>query len=331
VNDVNCSHSKQESYQAVACDVLLNRGSGPAPPPEWAKALRQLAELSRAPVPPPSWWSLTTAYCANIETRTDPTSYYLEGRDRAGADDPPGWSFQLCLAGWGHFQLHGEQPQKVTPGKAFFALTPSRDLCCLPQGSPGWTYAWIRIHQPYLIARVAKQVAITGPLFDVPPDGELAASTLRLVRGAIKQDFRDRFDVELALFEFVLAYERWASQTRDNSGEGQRLLDEVRARIVASLPQAIDVHALASEYGMSRSHFSHLFRMRTGLTPAHFVTEVRVHEAARMLRETRASLGQIANQCGFADATHLCKVFRRVEHVSPMSYRRTIRAMSRSR
>jgi AraC family transcriptional regulator len=67
------------------------------------------------------------------------------------------------------------------------------------------------------------------------------------------------------------------------------------------------------------------------LTPAHFATEVRVHEAARLLRDTRASLRQIADQCGFADATHFCKVFRRILHLSPMSHRRTIRAMSRSR
>jgi AraC-like DNA-binding protein len=252
--------------------------------------------------------------------------------DRAGVDNPPGLYFQLCMAGWGHFQLYGEQPQKVTPGKAFFALTPSQHLHYLPVESPGWTFAWIGIHEPHLAARVAKQVAVTGPLLDVSPDSALAASTVRLVRGAIKKDFRDRFDVELALFEFVLVYERWASQTHDGPDEGQRLLDEVRSRIIASLPKVINVHSLAAEYGMSRSHFSHFFRTHTGLTPARFATEVRVREAGCLLRETRASLRQIAEQCGFADATHLCKVFRRVEHLSPMSYRRTIpRAMSQSR
>jgi len=160
---------------------------------------------------------------------------------------------------------------------------------------------------------------------DVAPDGPLAASVLRLVRGAIKKDFRNRFEVELALFEFLLAYEQCAQQARDRSGEGQRLLEAVRSRIVASLPKALDVHALAVEYGMSRTHFSHFFRRRSGLTPAHFATEVRIHEAARLLLETRAPLKQIADACGFANANHFCKVFRRIQHVSPKSYRRTVR------
>jgi AraC-like DNA-binding protein len=144
------------------------------------------------------------------------------------------------------------------------------------------------------------------------------------VRGAIKKDFRDRFEVELALFEFVLAYERWAEQASDRSGDGPRLVDAVRARIVASLPRALGVDALAAEHGMSRSHFSHHFRARTGLTPARFATEVRLGEATRMLRETRAPLKQIADACGFANANHFGKVFRRFQHLSPASFRKTM-------
>jgi AraC-like DNA-binding protein len=158
----------------------------------------------------------------------------------------------------------------------------------------------------------------------VAPDGPLAAISERLMRGAIKKDFRDRFEVELALFEFLVACEKAAHQSRDTSGEGQRLLEAVRSRVVASLPRALDVNALAAEHGMSRTHFSHLFRTRTGLTPAHFVAEVRIHHATRMLLDTGAPLKQIALECGFADANYFCKVFRRYQHMSPASYRRAL-------
>lgn len=160
---------------------------------------------------------------------------------------------------------------------------------------------------------------------ETPPDGAFTACALRLVRGAIKKDFRDRFEVELALFEFVLAYERWAHQPSDSSGEGQRLVEVVRSRIVASLPKAFAVDALAAEYGMSRSHFSHFFRARTGLTPARFATEVRIHAATRLLLDTRSPVKRIADVCGFANANHFCKVFRRLQHLSPAAYRQAIR------
>lgn len=316
---------QRRSYEVLTSDVVASRNPGPPPPPEWAAALHQLTILSHKPVPSPSWWTPRTAYFGSIETRTDPTSYHWDGMKRLARGDPPLFAFQLTLAGWGHFQLYGQPPRRITPGKAFIALIPSRHRYYLPEDSPGWTFAWISIYHPYLLARIAKQVAATGPLIDVAPDGPLVASTARLVRGAIKKDFRNRFEVELALFEFLLACEQGAQRACDSSGEGRQLLEAVRSSIVAGLPKALDVNALAAEHGMSRTHFSHLFRARTGLTPAHFAAEVRIHEAARMLLETHTPLKQIADACGFANANHFCKVFRRVQHVSPKAYRRTIR------
>ena len=76
---------------------------------------------------------------------------------------------------------------------------------------------------------------------------------------------------------------------------------------------------------MSRTHFSHFFRTRTGLTPARFAAEVRAREATRMLLDNRAPLKQIAEACGFASVNYFCQVFRRFQHMGPMSYRRAVR------
>jgi AraC-like DNA-binding protein len=287
-------------------------------------ALHQLTELSRKPVPAPPWWTPMTGYFGSIETRTDPSTYYWDGMKRLGRGDAPLFAFQLTMAGWGHFQPHGQTARRISPGTAFVAILPSRHCYYLPGDSPGWTFGWISIYHPYILERIIKQVAATGPIVDVAPESALAAIAVRLIRGAIKKDFRDRYEVELALFEFVVAYEQCAQKARDRSGEGQQLLDKVRSRVVASLPEALDATALAADYGMSRTHFSHFFRARTGLTPARFATEVRVHQAARMLIDTRAPLKQIADACGFANANYFCKVFRRFQHMSPAAYRRAL-------
>jgi AraC-like DNA-binding protein len=313
---------RRSSFEVLTSDVVASRASGPTPPPEWAPALHQLTELSRKPVSPPSWWTPMTGFFGSIETRTDPTSYYWDGMKRLGRRDAPLFAFQLTMAGWGHFQLYGQPPRRVPPGTAFIAIMPSRHRYYLPEDSPGWTFGWISIYHPYLLARVTRQVAATGPLVELMPDGPLAAIAVRLMRGAIKKDFRDRFEVERALFEFLVAYEQCAEQGRNSSGEGQQLVAEVRSRVIASLPKILDGNALAAEYGMSRTHFSHFFRARTGLTPARFAAEVRIHQAASMLLGTRAPLKQIADTCGFANANYFCKAFRRFQHMSPAAYRR---------
>ncbi len=316
----------QRRYQeALTSDVVASRSAGPRPTREWALALKQLTESSRSPTPPPSWWTPGTAFFGSVETRTDPKSYHWDGMKRLSRKDHPLFFFQFTFAGFGHFELYDQAPHRITPGCGFFAILPSPHRYYLPEDSPGWTFGWLGIYHPYLLARVTKQVEATGPLVKLGPDDPLTAIALRLVRGAIKKDFRDRYAVELALFEFVLAYERWAHYASDLSGRRKRLLDDVRARVVAAMPKAVSVDDIAADHGMSRSHFSHHFRSCTGLTPAHFTTEVRIHEAARLLRETREPLKQIADACGFANANHFCKVFRRFQHVSPAAYRDSVK------
>jgi AraC-like DNA-binding protein len=312
---------RRRSFEVITSDVVAGHAAGPEPPAEWAPHLRALVDASRAPVEGPSWWTPTGAYFGNVETRTDPRGYRWDGMRRLGPRDHPLVFFQLTLAGWGHFELYGRRPQRTPPGTAFFALIPSRHRYYLPEQSPGWTFAWVGIYHPYIIRRIAKQVALTGPVLRMSPSSPLVASTMRLVRGAFEKDFRDHFEVELALFELLLAYQRLAEELRDPEGDRERLLAWLRARVLARPRRPTDVDAIAAERGMSRSHFSHYFRARTGLTPARFMNEVRVQEAARMLVTTRAPPKEIASEWGFTSVNHFGKVFRRFRHTSPAAYR----------
>jgi AraC-like DNA-binding protein len=315
---------RRRSLDVLTSDVVAGRARGPEPPRAWASRLRQLVEASHRAEAGPTWWSPMAAYFGSVETRTDPHGYRWDGMKRLRRHDRPLVFFQFTLAGWGHFELYGKSPREVPPGTAFFAVVPSRHRYYLPQASPGWTFGWLGIYHPYLIRRIARQVAATGPVLHLPAQSALAAIATRLVRGAFRKDFRDRFEVELALFEFTLTYERMAQQLGDPDGERERLLDELRGRVLANPRAAPTVDALAAERGMSRSHFSHDFRARTGLSPARFMTEIRVQEAARMLVATSAPLKQIAAEWGFANANHFGKVFRRFQHQSPAVYRRAI-------
>ncbi|MES1186530.1 MAG: AraC family transcriptional regulator [Myxococcales bacterium] len=241
---------------------------------------------------------------------------------RLGRRDRPLVIFQFTFAGFGHFELYGRPPQKVTPGTGFFASIPSRHRYYLPEASPGWSFAWIGIYHPYLLRRIAKQVAATGPFLQASPNSPLVRHLVRLVRGAFRKDFRDRLEVEQALFEFTLAFERLVQAAP--SPEGERILEELRSRVLADPRRPLGIELLASERGMTGTAFSHFFRARTGLTPAHFISEVKVQEAARLLVTTHLSLDRIATECGFANGNHFSKVFRRFRHQSPGSYRRSV-------
>lgn len=90
----------------------------------------------------------------------------------------------------------------------------------------------------------------------------------------------------------------------------------------AHLAQRVELAALATLVGLSQSHFSHAFRVSTGVAPYRWQLEARIQRAQRLLIDTRVSLEQIAESTGFADAVHFGRTFRRLTGVPPAAWRR---------
>lgn len=312
------------STAGLASEEEATHFAAPVPPRQWEPSLGRLVQAWKARTPGPSWWTEDLGFFGTVETRIARTDYWWDGMKRLAKADLPFFFFQFTLAGWGAFELYDEAPQRMTPGMGFLAAVPSRHRYYLPKGSPGWTFGWINVFHPYLVERLKKQVALSGPVVRVGPSSAFLGSALGLICSSLRKDFRDRFEVELALFEFVIAYERLAHQLRDPSGKRDRLLEAVRDSVLSNPRRAPNVDALAAQYGMSRSHFSHHFRAHTGQTPARFVAQTRVQEAARLLLHSDASLKQIADACGFANPNHFNRVFHRFQHTSPGAYRRSV-------
>ena len=314
---------RRPPFTVLPSEVIAGRNAGPEPPRGWARHLQTLIEASRRSAEGPAWFTPVDAYFGSVETRTDPSRYFWDGMKRLGPRDRSHFYFQFTLAGFGHYEPYGKPPQRILPGMGFFTVVPSRHRYYLPEDSPGWTFGWLGIYHPYFLSRVTKQIASTGPVVHAAPSSPLIRRAVRLVRGAFEKDFRDRLEVESELFALTLAFERLAEKVRNPQVEP--LLTAVRQRVLADPATAHPVDSLARAYGQSRSAFSHFFRERTGQSPANYVTEVRVEQAARLLTTTRLPLETIAHECGFANANHFGKVFRRFRHQSPSAFRHLVR------
>lgn len=93
----------------------------------------------------------------------------------------------------------------------------------------------------------------------------------------------------------------------------RRRLDECVTRpSLASLAAIADVHAV---------HLARTFRQTQGVTVGEYFREVRVARAARLLRDPRRPITDIALECGFSDQSHLCREFKRATGASPARFR----------
>ncbi len=78
---------------------------------------------------------------------------------------------------------------------------------------------------------------------------------------------------------------------------------------------------VARQCGMSLRQLQRRFQKAFGITPQDFLTKTRVMEAMRLLEQTLLSGGEIAEQCGFTDASAFTQHFRRWAGMTPSAYR----------
>jgi AraC family L-rhamnose operon regulatory protein RhaS len=77
----------------------------------------------------------------------------------------------------------------------------------------------------------------------------------------------------------------------------------------------------ATALGLSRRHFTHLFKETTGETWLEALHRHRLAHARRLLRETGRSITSIGYECGFDDLTTFYRAFKAATGSSPLAWR----------
>jgi AraC family transcriptional regulator len=92
--------------------------------------------------------------------------------------------------------------------------------------------------------------------------------------------------------------------------------------LCANLDGSVPLKEVARECRLSVSHFSRAFRRTMGVPPHKWLLTRRIEVAKERLRDHQLSLLDVALACGFADQSHLTRVFTCVVGLSPGAWRR---------
>ena len=95
----------------------------------------------------------------------------------------------------------------------------------------------------------------------------------------------------------------------------------VRDYVHEHLQDNLSVGDLAGLVDLNRFQFARRFKQSTGTTPHVHVMDERVARAKTLLRRTGIPLAEVAHQCGFADQSHMNRVFGGRVGTTPGQYR----------
>ncbi len=108
----------------------------------------------------------------------------------------------------------------------------------------------------------------------------------------------------------------------DTQSKHQALCRDVIDYIHNHLHTPLSIESLATHFNISAFHLNRVFRAVQDTTVMHYVTELRIKAAKRILAQDDEQIKEIAQLVGFASVTSFCTVFRRHTGLTPNQYRK---------
>jgi AraC-like DNA-binding protein len=99
------------------------------------------------------------------------------------------------------------------------------------------------------------------------------------------------------------------------------VIDRAIDFLKANTHKILTLHEIADEIHLSASHFSFLFKNKTGFSPIEYFNHLKIQLACQHLLFTHNKIKVIAYELGIDDPYYFSRLFKRVMGVSPEEYR----------
>ncbi len=127
---------------------------------------------------------------------------------------------------------------------------------------------------------------------------------------------------------FACAGEYWKEEkeaAEEESGgkehESLKRMAEVCLYIRDNCAQPMTLDDAAHHAGISKSHFSHLFKRYTDMTFVDYLTNERIRKAETIFPDPSRHITDIAFEAGFSSISSFNRAFRKVKGISPSEFR----------
>ena len=257
-------------------------------------------------------------FAAGHEDRRPSAAYDWDGRRRGEAEFG---LIQLTLGGTGRLDFN-DHTYTLRPGDAMVLSFPHDHRYWRPTNRH-WRFLYACIHGGEAMRIWRDAAERRGPVWRLSPESRLVEALAETCRRAIDRQINDPYVNSALAYQLAMAVLKESAAGEPEPGDTPRSAAIARAVRYAQQwhRQPIGVEDLAEAAGMSRYHFSRVFRRSEGRSPGRYLADLRVASAVRLLQTTDDTLEKIANATGFANASHLSRAVRASYDTTPGSIR----------
>lgn len=99
----------------------------------------------------------------------------------------------------------------------------------------------------------------------------------------------------------------------------------IRAYLLAHYAEEVTLEGISAALGYSRTYFSKLFKRLFGKNFVAYLTDLRIEEAKRLLKNEALGIREVAARTGFRDGAYFSSTFRRLTGQTPSEYQEAVR------
>lgn len=146
--------------------------------------------------------------------------------------------------------------------------------------------------------------------------GEAVWLAVRLLQ-RFEDDALEPFDVDSILSEMLGIALRMVDRDRPQ----RAWVNQVKEILRSGFTGHVSLESLAEAVGIHPASLARGFRIDEGTTVGDYVSRLRVQHACRLMSDASTGLADVAAACGFADQSHLTRVFKSITGLPPGLFR----------
>lgn len=165
--------------------------------------------------------------------------------------------------------------------------------------------------------------ARVGHLYDVSAwrfelqHGEAVWLAVQLLQKFLNDELVDDLEVEAIVAEMLGIALRMVDRDRPQ----RAWVNEVKRLLREGYAERMSLEELGARVGIHPASLSRGFRLDEGVTVGEYLSRVRIQQACRQMTDAKVTLADVAAACGFADQSHLTRVFKSITGSPPGVFR----------
>jgi AraC-like DNA-binding protein len=225
-----------------------------------------------------------------------------------------------CSEGRGWIKFRGNE-YKMEPG----------DYCFIPQREPHayaadtnnpWTIYWFHFKGSNADA-VVGELSKTGRLKGFIRYNAMCISLFDEIYARLDSGFGNESMqyANMSFWKLLAAFIYNAESVADDKLREKDAVESATEYMKSNISKSLTLNQVSREVNLSGSHFSYLFRKKTGFPPMEYFNHMKVQLACQFLMFTEMRIKEIALEVGIVDQYYFSRLFSRVMGLSPNQYR----------